>query len=38
MTFNDLIVVILAIIGFLAYIVFVVCLLGYILGKMDQLK
>lgn len=38
MTFNDLIVVILAGIGLLGFITYVVCLIGYILGKMDQLK
>lgn len=38
MTFNDLVLVILAGIGLLLYTVFVVCLVGYILGKIDQLK
>lgn len=38
MTFNDIIVCILAGIGLLAVVAFVVLLIGYILGKMDQLK
>lgn len=38
MTFNDLVVVILASFGILVVTLFIVCLFGYILGKMDQLK
>lgn len=38
MSFNDLVVVILAGLGILVVTLFIVCLFGSILGKMDQLK